>query len=110
MTHHSEQFTIVDPRTMDGDPYDVASRGTAQLHGIVEALLRAIPTARAMARNAELTRQLDRDEEPDPVGWEQSVEGRRWKQVEADLEKVRKDLTVLTRASGYNPKAPLNTK
>lgn len=105
MTHNARTITIADPRTFDGDPYDVGGRGVAQVKGLIDEALRSLPAARLMARNAELTRRLDRDEPPEARQWDSTVEGRRWYDVEKQLEDLSKQLGLLQRAAAFDPKA-----
>jgi uncharacterized Zn finger protein len=60
-----------------------------------------------LVRNAELERQLMDSGECDAKLWEDSLEARKWNEVSRSLEKIKRDLNVLSRAAGYNPKAPL---
>ena len=102
MTHMPKQFAVADPRTFDGGPYEVADRAVAQTAAIVALAFETAQDARIMARNAELERQ----ETPDAVAWDDSAEGKRWTNVEQLLAAVQADLTILRRVASYNPKRP----
>ena len=102
MTHMPKQFAVADPRTFDGDCYEVAERAVAQAEAIVALAAETVSDARIMARNAELERQP----EPDAAAWEDGAEGRRWANVARLLLAVQNDLIVLRRVAGYNPKRP----
>lgn len=101
-----KHFTIVDPRSLDGDPFEVADRAVGQLVGLVNMAREAMDAAKLMARNAELERQCQRDEPLDAEGWPDTAEGRRWTKVDADLEATEKDLRVLRQAAAFNPRRP----
>lgn len=104
MTHQT--FTTVDPRQFDGDPYDVASKGVAQLKGILEVASKLVEPTRLMVRNAEMERRLARGEDAGAAEWDESAESRTWDTVEDTLEQLRARLAILERAAGFNPKAP----
>lgn len=106
MTQNPQHFTIVDPRDFEGDPFEVADRAVAQLQGLVALTDEAIESARLMARNAELERQCQRDEDCDAVGWDDTAEGKRWAKVRVNLGVVKADLGILRRVAGFNPKRP----
>jgi len=104
MTQNPKTFTLTDPRTFDGDPFEVAQRGVAQLSATVSLVIEALDPAKLMARSAELERQCIRDEPLDAVGWPDTAEGRRWLQVEQDLAQVAKNLRLLEKVAAFNPK------
>lgn len=102
MTHIPKQFAVADPRTFDGNPYEVADRAVVQTAGVVALASETAADARVMARNAELERQ----ETPDAVSWDESAEGKRWGNVLRLLEAIQKDLEVLRTVASYDPKRP----
>lgn len=107
MTQQTQSFTIADPRTFDGDPFEVADRAVAQAEGLAKLLQRATDDALVMARNAEMERELMRGEEPRPLTWEEGPHGRRFQQVKDDIDTAISQLGVLRKAAGFNPKRPL---
>lgn len=106
MTHEAKTVVIVDPRTFDGDPFDVADRACQQASGLVQHLRTALEGARLMARNAELERQLQAGVDLDPVGWENGPQGERFQRSLDELSDVEHSVNVLRRAAMYNPKNP----
>lgn len=106
MPNAPRHFTIVDPRSLDGDSFEVADRAVGQLVGLVNMTREALDAAKLMARNAELERQCQRDETLTPEAWPDTAEGRRWAKVDADLEQTEKDLRVLRQVAAFNPRRP----
>lgn len=98
---------MVDPRELDGNPYEVAEKAAAQAAALVAAASWATEVARLMSRNAEMERQLYRGDPSDPVSWEKGGLGRRFEKVQDDLQATQKDLKLLIRAAGFDPRAPL---
>lgn len=99
-----QTFTIVDPRTLDGDPYEVAEHAARQAQAVARLLSQTVESARIMARNAEMERELARGDDPAPVEWEDGPYGRRFEEVKSAAEAAAKALDMLARASGFNPK------
>lgn len=105
MTHQPRTFAVVDPRTYDGDPFEVAERSARQAAGVTIVLRSLLPGVRLMVRNAELERQLLAGGSPDPHAWEEGPQGRLLRELSSDLEHIEHKLTVLSTAAGFNPKA-----
>lgn len=99
---------MADPRTFDGDPYEVAARAVQQAEAVARILATVAEGAYVMVRNAELERQLDASGECDAVAWEESAQNRRWEDIREKLAVVEQGLSVLAKAAGFNPKASLN--
>jgi len=106
-------FTVTDPRTFDGNPYDVAARSMTQVRGIVRVLQTALAPAEVMMRNAQMERQLYHSDGDNAKAheWEDSPEGRQLKQVvEAvqllaeDASEIERRLGALAKAAAYDPK------
>lgn len=106
MTQNPTAFTVVDPRTFDGDPFEVAGRAVAQLAAVTAIAEASVEGAKLMARNAELERQCQRDVDLDAVGWPLTAEGKKWTAIEEALAAVNSDLKLLTRVAAFNPKKP----
>lgn len=105
MTHQT--FVVADPREFDGDPFDVAERAVLQAGAVARVLKQALDGARLMARNAEMERQLMGGGDPDPLAFEQGAQGKRLRLLQEQAGAAEKQLTVLARAAGYNPKRPI---
>src|SRR5688500_17668076 len=103
---NTKQFVIADPRSFDGDPFEVAERAAAQALALVKLAEEAVDGEQVMARNAAMERDLIDRRTPDPVGYDSGPEGRQWVDVRAHLAGVRTRLAILTRAAGFNPKRP----
>lgn len=107
MVNPPKHFTVVDPRTADGDPYEVAVRGIAQLEGIAFIALEQVEAAKILALNAALERQLTTGKDADPSEFHESPEGTKWALVEEQLGSVVRTLSALKRAASFNPRAAL---
>lgn len=106
MTHQPYTFVVTDPRTFDGNSYEVAGRALAQLRGLYALIELSIEPTRLMVRNAELSRQIDNDEAPDAAAWESGPQARILREISDNASETREMLRVLERAASYNPKDP----
>lgn len=106
MTHNTQTFAIADPRTFDGDPFEVAERAVAQLAGLAALIDREIPATLLMVRNAEMERNLIATDEADAAGFDESLQGQRWQEARDRLLGFRNDLAILRRVAAFNPKNP----
>lgn len=105
MTHEPRVITITDPRTFDGDPYEVAERACLQASALAGILAEALDPVRLMVRNAELERQLQTHERANAELWESGPQARTLATAQDDLLLLQKRLDTLGRAAGFNPKA-----
>jgi hypothetical protein len=99
-THEPIAFAVADPRTFDGDPYEVAERACAQAAGLARILATCIQTANIMARNA----QLEREENPDAQAWEDSPQHRKLAQAHIQAKEIERTLNVSAKAAGFDPR------
>lgn len=106
MPRQPRTFSVVDPRTMDGNPYDVAERAAKQAAGIAALLAQTIEEAELMIRNAELSRQLVFEQDPDPEAWANGPQAAKLKEAFASAEAIHRSLAALARAAGYDPLHP----
>lgn len=100
-------FTVADPRTFDGDAYEVAERALNQAAAVAAVLEQMLDAADKMARNAEMERAFAFHEEPKGSEWRGTPQGRALAGVMANATAARKALKVLTQAAGYNPRKPV---
>lgn len=107
MTTNTQTFTVADPRTFDGDPFEVAQRAVAQALGTAKLLEQTVAWARLMARNAEMEREILRGEDPDAAGFDVSAQGRKYDALVESLETIEEQLRLLARVAGFNPRTPL---
>lgn len=110
MLKPTQSFTLADPRTFDGDPYEVAERAVRQAAAVAHLLVDAIESAYVMARNAQLERELHASGECDATAYLPSAEGMRWTQTLKTAQAAEKNLAILAMAAGFNPKAPLGAE
>jgi hypothetical protein len=103
MSH--KNLVVQDPRTIDGDPYEVAGIATRQASGVGRVLAQAIDDAYAMARNAELSRQLDSGQEADEQEWYDSAQARAYRKLMDATEEIERRLEKLAIAAEFNPRA-----
>lgn len=106
MDTKTQQFTITDARTFDGNPYEVATRSIEQASALAKLYKKELDTTFLMVRNAELERQLATTGECDARGFPNSPQGRKLTKLTEDAEAALKSLNVLAVAAGYDPKNP----
>lgn len=99
-------FTVVDPRSMDGNPYEVAERAVKQMQGVASVLHAMTDATEKMARNAEMERAFANRQEPQGSEWPNTPQGKLWAKVDADIAKLVLTLKALTSAAAYDPKHP----
>lgn len=105
MTDRTKTFAIVDPRSFDGDPFEVGERSCEQVAAMIRLTLWCVEGANIMARNAEMERTLMEGDDAKAPDWEGSVQGRQWQAVKETLEKLEGTTKVLSKAASFNPKA-----
>jgi hypothetical protein len=106
LTHKTKHFTITDPRSFDGNPYEVATRSIEQAAALARMYKAELETTFLMVRNAELERQLATSGECDAKSFPESPQGRKMAKLAADADAAVKALDVLAVAAGYDPKNP----
>ncbi len=110
MTNPTQQFTVADPTTFDGDPFEVAERALRQASAVAGILEGMLSGARSMARNAEMERQLLATGECDAAAFEDSAQARKFDQVTNDAAAIKARLSALAMAAGYNPRKPVEAR
>lgn len=106
MSHEPKTFTITDPRLYDGDPFDVAQRACLQAAALARLLTQSLEGANVMARNAQMERELQAEDEPNAAGWPDTAQGRRFAKLIQLSKEFEQVLALLAKASSYNPKKP----
>ena len=106
MTHEAKHFTIVDPRAMDGDCFEVAQRACLQAAALARLLAGNLEVTELMARNAEMERQIIKDGEPNAAAWDSMTQAKNLKALVTLAKESEKRLTLIAKAAGYNPKRP----
>jgi hypothetical protein len=108
----TKTLTVADPRTFDGDPFDVAGRACEQARALAALTAHSIESVEIVARNAQMTRWLAETDGEDAKAseWDDSPQGRQFKQItEAlqavgeDLDEVARRLGTLAKAAAYKP-------
>ena len=101
-------LTIADPRNMEGNPYEVAERACLQIVGLARVLNQQIDLVNLMARNAEMERALATtgDCKIAAATWPETGQALKLKAVQALLDQIEKEMTIVSRAASYDPKHP----
>lgn len=104
-------FAVVDPRSFDGSPYQVAQRACNQAAGLILLAVQAIEDADVMCRNAELSRVMASDDTADTdqavKDWQDSPQGRRLLEAQEGLREAAKNLHLVGKAAAFDPKSRL---
>lgn len=107
MPQTPQTFTVADPRSFDGDPYEVAERAFLQAAAVATILAACIDNAAIMARNAQLERNLQETKNDARASeWEDSAQSRA---INRNLHEARglvRSLQAAAKAAGFNPKKP----
>lgn len=106
MTHEVKQFAVADPRSFDGDPFEVAARACKQAEAVSRILTHTLSGANIMARNAEMERSLMDGDEARATEWDESAQGRRFAKLSETARDIETALKLLGRAAAYDPKHP----
>jgi hypothetical protein len=104
MTHKPKHFTLIDPRELDGDPFDAAEKACQQAAGLAKLLQQALDGAVLMARNAEFERQLQSQKKVNVEAWDNGPSAKLFSTLKNSVAEVESKTTMLSKASGYNPK------
>lgn len=104
MTHEPKTFTVVDPRSFDGDPFEVAERAAKQAEAVARVLSGTIETANIMARNAQMERNLIDGDDAAASEWDESLHGKRFAAQAEAAREIEKQLGILGKGAGFNPK------
>jgi hypothetical protein len=95
-------FVVADPRTFEGDPFEVAGRAVDQAGALATLLEQAVEDAYVMARNAELERQAAG--EMDVSLFESGPQGRKFQGIEDALRTSVRELKILRTAASFDPR------
>jgi hypothetical protein len=106
MPREPKTFTVADPATFDGNPYEVADRALAQAGAVADVLTHALETAYPMLRTAEFERQLHANSECSDEDFEKSALAKRFNEVGITVAGIKHTLNVLRRAASFDPKHP----
>jgi hypothetical protein len=106
LTHKTQSFTITDPRSFDGNPYEVAIRSIEQAAGLATLYKKALDDAFVMVRNAEMERQLALGDDADPTAFRDGPQGKQIINFQGEIAAQLIRFKGLTMAAGYDPKNP----
>lgn len=102
---HIETIALVDPRNLDGNPYEVAEQAVAQAEALARLALKYLDSSYKMARNASLERSLVLTGEVPKQAYKDSAECMVFNVVLSDLTRAVLKLEALKKAVAYDPKA-----
>ena len=105
MTQLTQKFAIADPKTFEGDPYEVAERAAKQAAAVVKLARQTTEAARVMIRNADLERQLALTGECDVQEFEESALAQIVDQIVTDTTEAERKLMRVAQSVSFNPKA-----
>lgn len=102
-----KNLVVLDPRTFDGDPYQVAVRSIQQLIALLDVLGENLDTSALMVRNADLEKELALGNKLGDAGklWHDSPLGRQLLIISKQLEDSKRRLGSIEKAVGFDPKA-----
>lgn len=100
-----QQFTIQDPRDIDGTAYEVAGTALRQAQGVAILLEKALKDSELMVFNAALSRADDQNEDlPDIEAWREGPLGKRLMKSIEQANALAKYLGYLAIAAEFDPK------
>lgn len=97
-------FTVVDARTLDGNPYEVAEAAAVQASALLELSLEYVDIARRMGRNAHDERELHFHGAIEHV-FEGNGVDRQFRVISENLQQAILKMQTLTRAVSADPRA-----
>lgn len=104
--YETRHIAVIDPRTLDGDPFTVARKAAEQAAGLVLLASEAVEKAQIMARNSWMEAELAEGRELQSDGWMNTPYSGKWDDAAADLKALSKTLVTLGKAAGFDPKHP----
>jgi hypothetical protein len=99
-----EIILIPDASEADGTPYEAAEVAVQAAIDALAAAQRVLKTACVLARNAELSRQIDLGGQPDVAAWEQTPAFRRLQDASDRTALSRGALAPVKQAAAFDPK------
>jgi hypothetical protein len=106
LTQNTQTFTIVDPSTFDGDPFEVAKKAVDQASAVAAKLWHAIDAGYNMVINAEMERQIQATGAPDASEADGAPVAVRYTTLLDAVAEVETALRRISVAASYNPKKP----
>lgn len=100
------EITLVDPRQVDGEPYEVAHEAGNQLVKVLDAAAAATDAFNWAARGAWMTAEEHRTGEmPDGHTFADTAQGEKLTKLYDDLCELTRVASVLRDAAGWNPRS-----
>lgn len=106
MPKEPKTFTVADPATFDGDPFEVADRALKQAGAVAVVLRDALAGSRNMMRSAEMERQIYADGKADAEAFDESAQARILAGLMESAEQIDRGCKLLAKAASFNPRHP----
>jgi hypothetical protein len=106
MPKEPKTFTVADPATFDGDPFEVAQRAMEQARAVAGIFRFALEGALPMLRSAEMERQIYATGEADAEAFDTHAQARMIGAMVQDCAEVERMCGLLAKAAGFNPRHP----
>lgn len=103
----SRKFEYIDPRTIDGTPFEVAAAAADQTGQVLAVACTAINDTFVIARVAEMERECQEGHDPDGEAFHDSPVGQRLLKLEDTLHAVRRSLKGIAIAASHDPRHPI---
>jgi hypothetical protein len=105
MPREPRTFTVADPTTFDGDPFEVAERALRQAGAVAFVLSEAIEDARGMVANAEMERQIYANGEANIEAFDNGPQARKLTALATEGVQRRSGPQGASPRGGLQPKA-----
>lgn len=99
-------YEYIDPRRLDGTPYQVAAAAFEQAAAVGELYATALDDSFVFARIAQMERECENDGTPDGAAFPASPLGARIVVLQRAFVELQRALTVVSKAATYDPKNP----
>jgi hypothetical protein len=106
MPKNPKTFTVADPATFDGNPFEVAERALKQARGVAVVLRDALEGSRNMMRSAEMERQIYATGKADAEAFDSGPQVRILESLLDNVAGTIKGAELLTKAASFNPRHP----
>lgn len=106
MPKNPKTFTVADPATFDGDPFEVAERAVKQAGAVAGILRDTLNEARNMLRNAEMERQIYANGKADAEAFDTGPQNGILDSLIRNTDGTIKGTELLAKAAAFNPRHP----
>lgn len=106
MPKTDQTYQYIDPRRLEGSPFEVAAAAFEQAANVGDLLETALDDAYVFARNAEMERQIMAGNEPDGLGFDTTVLGKRLAALRHVIAQTLNSMDAVAKAAVFDPKNP----